>query len=272
SPAAISMIADLFPPSRRGAATSCFFLSSALGTVLSNAVGGAVAGTFGWRMVFFLAGLPGLLLALVLFTTVKEPQRGRYDPPAKSAEPAKAGFGAALRYIAGDRALLPLMVGLVIMAFCAAAKVTFIIPFFMRTHGLSVAQAGLLMAVGAVAFGATGTLVGGALADRLERRFPRAPYWLMGLSAALTAVFGVACVLATNVVASAVLLMIWSFVTAMWMGPGYAQASSRSPAHLRGTILAIQQVGSNLVGYGFGPLLTGVLSNLYSGEHSLRDR
>jgi MFS family permease len=270
SPAAMSMIADLFPPSRRAAATSFFFLSSALGTLLSNAVGGAVAAAYGWRTVFFLAGLPGLVLAVILFTTVKEPVRGRYDAPAKAAEPAKAGLRAAVSSVVRDRCLFALISGLVVMAFCAAAKVSFIIPFFMRTHDLSVAQAGMLMAAGAVVFGATGTLAGGAIADRLGKRFPGAPIWLLCVSAALTAVFGVACVVVGDLRVSAVLLMIWFFVGSLWLGPGYAQVSSRSPGQLRGTILAIQLVGSNLVGYGLGPLLTGVLSDMYSGEHSLR--
>src|SRR5690606_9272996 len=87
APTAMSMIADLFPKERRSTAMGIFWTSTAFGTARSLLLGGVIAAIYGWRAAFFVAGVPGLILAVLIFLTVREPARepdlgGRADEPA----------------------------------------------------------------------------------------------------------------------------------------------------------------------------------------------
>src|SRR5262245_16655093 len=81
TPSAHSLIADYFPRERRATAMAIFTIGANVGTFLASAGGGWVAHNIGWRPAFLMVGLPGLLIALVFFLSVREPQRGRWDPP-----------------------------------------------------------------------------------------------------------------------------------------------------------------------------------------------
>ncbi|WP_411287413.1 MFS transporter, partial [Phenylobacterium sp.] len=81
TPPANSLIADYYPPQRRSTALGYYAMGVTLGTVLANLIGGPVTGAFGWRMAFFVVGLPGILVAVLFKLTVKEPPRGYTDPP-----------------------------------------------------------------------------------------------------------------------------------------------------------------------------------------------
>jgi len=268
SPAAMSLISDFFPPSRRATATGLFFLSTSFGMAISNGFGGLITAEWGWRAAFFVAGVPGLILAAMLMLLVKEPPRGRFEAPTDHV--ARTGFGEALRVILADRRLLCVMLGLIVMAFCAAAKAAFVVAFLMRVHGLDVREAGALVALGAGLFGALGTLSGGLIADRLARRSASGPVWLIVTGATLTGIFGLAYTLAPPLAAAVAFLLIGQFVGTLHMGPAYALSATAAPPAVRGTAIAILQVGANLVGYGLGPFVAGVLSDFFAGGDSLR--
>src|SRR3546814_10095278 len=86
SPASMSFITDYFPKERRGLALSFFYMSSPIGMALTFSIGSVIAAAYGWHVAFFVAGGPGIILACLIFFTVREPIRGRYDArvPARS--------------------------------------------------------------------------------------------------------------------------------------------------------------------------------------------
>src|SRR6185436_17068102 len=81
TPPANSIIADYYPPKSRAAALGYYAMGVTLGTVMANLIGGPVAQHYGWRMAFFVLGLPGVLVGLLVWMTIKEPPRGFSDPP-----------------------------------------------------------------------------------------------------------------------------------------------------------------------------------------------
>src|SRR6202012_3171113 len=97
NPTAVSLIGDIVPEGRRATAIGAYYLAPGFGTVISFLVGGAVAATYGWRWTFLLAGGPGLLLALLLATTLRHPRRGGHAPVAPARKPP--GLLAVLAYI-----------------------------------------------------------------------------------------------------------------------------------------------------------------------------
>lgn len=80
SPPSHSLIADYFPPERRGTALSVYALAIPIGVMLANLLGGWGNLLVGWRWTFILNGLPGILLAVIVMATVKELPRGYSEP------------------------------------------------------------------------------------------------------------------------------------------------------------------------------------------------
>ncbi len=88
TPACNSIVGDYFPADRRAMAMTIFALGAPIGAWLGADMAGAVAAEYGWRSAFFVLGIPGLILALVIFLTIKEPARGQLDAVSASDAPS----------------------------------------------------------------------------------------------------------------------------------------------------------------------------------------
>src|SRR6478752_5841439 len=107
-PAAQSVLSDYFPPEKRATAMSVFLLAPPIGAFLGSAGGGWVGQEFGWRTVFFIATVPGVLLALAAWAWIAEPPRGRHDLERDGTVPS---IGAVLRRLLGLRSARQLLLG-----------------------------------------------------------------------------------------------------------------------------------------------------------------
>src|SRR5262245_16233862 len=106
-----SLIADYYPPDRRGKALGVFMMSAMAGYVLGIVVGGQIAQHWGWRNAFLTVGLPGLALAVVTQTVLREPRhRPEFAVPAGSLEP----FGASIRALLRKPAFVDLRIAVVL--------------------------------------------------------------------------------------------------------------------------------------------------------------
>ncbi len=163
APAATSMIADLFPKQHRAKAMSIFMLGLPIGIGLSFAISGSVAQAYGWRTAFLVAGIPGMLLAVAsLF--LREPRRG--GPEMGSAEVTIAsGQGTYLRILSSPTMRWLILSG-IIHNFCLYTLSSFMTPYMMRYHGLSVQDASFNSMLINGVFTLPGLLFGGVLGDR----------------------------------------------------------------------------------------------------------
>src|SRR6185436_5122625 len=160
SPPSHSLISDYFPKSRRGTAFSIFALGVPFGTALGNFVAGWSRDTFGWRATFFIAGLPGLLLALLMQITIKEPPRGYADrfltlkgqpvprdavrSPAKT--PAPPVFDV-FRFLLRKASFVHLSLGTALHSVAWYAGSVFNAPFLIRSHALTRTDAGFYLGI-----------------------------------------------------------------------------------------------------------------------------
>jgi predicted MFS family arabinose efflux permease len=268
SPTSLSLISDLFPPNKRSTAVGCFFLSNAFGATASIFIGGFVTAQYGWRTAMLIAGIPGLILAVVLFATVKEPKRGGTDLKQVQAKPA--GLGEVLRFFVANPAMLHLMMGAAILTAAVATIGAWLPSFGMRFHGLSIKQAGIAAAVAAGFCGALGSVLGGILSDRLAKSGPRRRLDFCAVVCCMAVVIATAAVLTDSTAASMVL-----FSTAMMCGFACYPASfgtmlGLADANMRGMSAASLQIATNLIGYGLGPYMVGLLSDYVGGDGSLR--
>lgn len=287
TPPAQSLIADYFVPSRRATAVSIYALGVPLGGMLASVFGGQLAGLSGaeygawveamgigglfgdldwaqvegWRVAFVVVGVPGLLLSLLVWRTVKEPPRGYTDPAALQGL-EKASFKEALGVLSKKPAYRHIVFGATLASFVGYGVGQFTTSFLLRTHGLTIQQASLLYGVVLGVMAAIGVFSSGWLSDRMAKRFPNALSWLpsvgMGLSVPLYAIG----FLVDNLWLAVPMLMVAAMIHYFYLGPMYAVSGGVVDSRMRATSVAITLFVVNLLGYGLGPPVIGALSTM----------
>ena len=164
TPAAHSLIADLAPPEKRASAISFYSLGIPIGGLLGMVIGGLVADAYGWRAAFFLAGIPGILMALVVWLVLRDPRMANLTKG--QAAPAVPSIWVAFREVVSSRAFVYLMIAGTAAAFLGYGKATWTTIFFQRTHNLTPGEVGFWFGIGGGIAGVLGTWAGGWFADR----------------------------------------------------------------------------------------------------------
>lgn len=262
TPPSQSLISDYFPDSRRSTAMAVFNLGVPIGSFFGFLFGGFMNDTLGWRWAFILAGLPGLLLALIIRLTMKEPPRGHADNLEVEADSGQASLPQALRGLFERRSFIRLVLGGTCGIFIVYVTNTWLPPLFIRLHGLTAGQFGLWIALAIGPGGALGALGGGYLADKLKARQARAEIWLLMASTALTCPLMLATVLIRNTTLALICMFVMYTLAYVWMGPTSAMVQRVVPVHSRALATGIQLFVANVTALAFGPPLVGLASDL----------
>jgi MFS family permease len=257
TPAAHSMIADLYPPERRSSAMSVYGLGQPVGVVVGSMVGGLVAHHWGWRAAFMVVGLPGILLALLTPVLLKDPRRR-----AAAAKPLQAvRLGEVIGEILKSKTFMYMLVSGSVIAFLAYGMVVWTNIFFIRHFGLTVGQVGVWLGLVSGLAGAAGTLLGGVLADRFGRGRP-ARYLtivVIGLIGALP--FQLAAYSVSDWRLALVLLVIPYACLNLHYGPAWALVQGVVRPQSRAMASAVKLFVQALIGIGGGPVLFGLASD-----------
>ena len=170
SPTIISLISDYFEPRRRSFAIGVCYMSTAFGVSASFLIGSLVASAHGWRTAFWVAGIPGLLLAAAIASTLREPARGVADSQGGSTGSIVIPpmFGA-LAQIRRDRALLHLTIAITLSALVFSSLWIWCGSILIRFHLFSLPEVGRLVAVAGL-FQAAGSWLGGYIGQRAAKR------------------------------------------------------------------------------------------------------
>lgn len=272
SPTGMSILSDYFDENKRSTAISIWYLSSGVGFALAFFVGGWIVQNHDWRWSFFLAGMPGLLLAPLLCLTVREPMRGSQDRTSDS-----------------DIAVLPLITRLAMLfkrpglALCVAAITciaagiygmsTWLASFLISSHDFSIAKAGLTVAIAYGILGSFGGLAAGFGADYINARRggfdPGRTAMLGAVVPLITAFCGIGAVAATQVPLVLAFLMLTGLFSASYNGPIYAVIVTIAGPQLRGLAVSAVQMSANLIGVGLGAWLIGKVSDLVGGRDGI---
>jgi MFS family permease len=170
TPPSTSILADKFPAERRPLALTIFALGACLGAWLGSSVAGQAAEHSGWRTAFLVLGIPGLLIAVLVRLTVREPRRGALDgAPVQVSR----SFSDTLRYIREHRSAIHLVVGGSVATLWSWGLVWWTPAFLQRSHQLSVGEAGALLGPMHLYAGTAGTLVAGWFMGRTAAADPR---------------------------------------------------------------------------------------------------
>jgi len=261
TPPANSLIADYYPPKRRSTALGFYAMGVTLGTVLANLIGGPVTDAFGWRAAFFIVGAPGLLVAIVLKLTVKEPPRGYTDPPG-TVRRETSRFGDGLRELASKKSFWAMAAGATIAAFCGYGISSFQSLFINRTFGLTAGEAALWINAPVGIASAVGTVATGWLAERMARRHPTAIAWLPAIGLTASVPLYVLAFSTDHLWICLVALSVAGCIKYGYLAAQYTIGQGVVSAQVRAVSTAILLFLVNLLGYGLGPLFIGALSDL----------
>ena len=271
SPPAHAMISDYYPPEQRATALSIYSTGVHIGVLVGFLAGGFISQMLGWRAAFMAVGLPGVIFAIIFFLTVKEPERGRWESSAQSEY--KPTLGTTFRVLARYRSFWYLAAGAGLTAFAGYGNGNFTPSFLMRSHGLEVANVGILLAIFGGGGGMLGTLLGGYLADRIGATDKRWYFWIPSIAGAIAFPLSLPYLLLENTTIVIGLMFIVTILINTYLGPCLAISHSLVPPAMRALTSAILFFVLNLIGLGMGPLTAGLLSDFLSasyGEDGLR--
>mgnify|MGYP003628304675 CR=1 FL=1 len=225
APASHSLIADLFPPERRAGALGIMGAAVPVGAFLAYAGGGYVTEMFSWRVAFMLAGLPGILIALLIWFTVPDPR-------------GKVSLAKAFQPVAG---------------------------LFVRVHGMNYGELGWKLGVMVGITGGFGAWFGGKVGDMIGKRDPVLPLLVSGLVLLIAAPGMIAAIYAGNANLAIVLLGFPTFAATFYFGPSFAAVQALASDRTRAMAVAIYLMVAGLIGLGLGPVFVGGLSDYFAG-------
>ena len=271
SPPAHSMIADLYPPEKRSTAMGFYTLGISAGIMIAYLAGGWVVENIGWREAFFIVGIPGILLAIVVRTTVIEPPRGHSENRSDKGEhpPIAAVFGFLLR----RRSFLHMAIGAGLSSFAGYAVISFFPSFIIRSYEMQIVLLGTWLGLILGIAGGLGFFSGGFFADYFGRSRQRNAMWFIAATQLASAAVSIGVYLAPSAHMALLLFILPAIISNFYLAPVLAQTQSLVPLRMRGVASAIVLLIINLIGLGLGPLVVGALSDALAprfGDESLR--
>src|SRR5579864_2794455 len=179
TPGANSLLSDYFPATRRAMALTVFSLGAPIGAYLGYNVAGAVADQYGWRAVFYVLGIPGVLAGLLVWLTVREPKRGCLDSGSDGG--LAPSVKATLRFMWRQRSAVHTMMGTAVCALWGWGLMFWTPTFLQRTYHMTPGQAGNLTGNIHLVGGALATLATGGLMGLKVMSDARRIVWLLGI-------------------------------------------------------------------------------------------
>lgn len=273
APASVSLIGDSFPKEKRGFMLSIWSIGNLIGTAIGLIMGGIVAEAFGWRWVFYIVGVPGLIAAFLIWRTA-EPKRGAFDRAGDSAQDEigathgsiSGNIGQVVKQLWKTPTYWVLVAAFICSFFIIGAALAWMPTFLSREFNLTLAKAGTVSG-GVLAGGSlVGTLIGGWLADFLQRRRPQ------GRMIVTTAAFLLGApltwlALSMHTLPAFIVTFVFAIIClSLCLGPIQAILQDIIPPHIRSTAVGLALLLGHLLGDAASPLIVGIISE---STHSL---
>lgn len=272
SPSATSLISDYFPRDRRATAFAIYGLGVPLGMLLGMPLGGWLAEVYGWRTTFIVVGAPGILFALLVGLTLREPPRGYSEPEPRKLD-YDASFLQVVRELLSSPAYRHAVIAMATGGLGMLCGSIWLPSFLTRSYGVGLMEIGIIMAVINGVARSLGVYLGGVLTDRLVRIDPT---WNLRLSGWVTAAafpINAAAYLVFDLYATLALLTIASALEGFSGGPVMNTCQRLAPLHGRAVSTAFNLFVVSIFSLGIGMQIIGVISDALSasyGDESLR--
>lgn len=259
NPPSHSIISDLYKPEERATAMAIFSLGVNLGVMFGYLIGGWVNEFLDWRWAFVVAGVPGLLIALVVRFTMVEPPRGYADDIAE--KPPAPPFWSVVRHMARNAIIRQIVAGTTLISFAGYAAIAWVPVYLQRVHGYTTGESGTVLAIAIGIFGGLGTFFGGYLADRLAKRDEGWRAWIVAIAGVIYLPFGYLSITAQDPFWAAAWFFGPAIFGGVYLGTNFASLQSQLPVQMRSVGAAINLFILNIIGLGLGPLSVGAISD-----------
>ncbi|NTS64288.1 MFS transporter [Sphingomonas sp. HHU CXW] len=274
-PPSHSIIADLYPPEKRASAMAIYSLGVLLGGGLGMMIGGFVAHAYNWRVAMMVVGLPGVVLAIIVWLFMAEPRRGLSDAQrAMDAPAAMPSLGDGIAAMWRDPVALYLVAAVTITSLVGYALTGWGPSYMQRSLGFSMLEVSKYVALPAALIGSTSALLGGAAADRAAKRYGlHAQSWVVAVFKVVAFPFAVGFYFVDDPRFALASYFIAALFAGAYLGPTFALIQHLAPIRLRAVWAALTLLVINLIGLGLGPFLVGKLSDHLQpsyGTQSLR--
>ncbi len=268
TPPSHAIIADLFPKARRAFALSVYAFGSPMGVIIAYLAGAWLTQEYGWRVTLFVFGLPGILVALLVYRFLPEPPRGHSELTDGEPPITPARLGEALRILFSKPAFRQNAFASGLFAFLWFGLMSWVPSFFTRSHDMSLSEVGawLALALGVSQF--AGTWVGGWLGDKLSARDARWYPWLCAGAMLISTPFYFVVYLAADSTIAMIALFCAVFFSIMQSGPQHWVTQAVAGPRMRATATATYLLVVNLIA-GFGAQLVGWLSETFKPTYGV---
>jgi predicted MFS family arabinose efflux permease len=262
TPSCNSIICDYFPAPRRPMALTIFCLGAPIGAWIGADMAGAVAHAYGWRAAFLVLGIPGVLLALLIMATIREPKRGCLDVVQSDDNPT---LMETMRFCLQQRSAVHVMMGSGLSALWGWGLMWFIPTFLQRTYGLDVGAAGAIVGPIHLVMGIGASLLTAWMLARPSYTDPRKIVYLLGAVTAVATVPSILAIYTHNLALATVSL--WLFIPGIYfyIGPAFALGQNLAPPKMRAMFSAIALLIANVFNLIVAPQGVGLLSDYFAG-------
>ena len=260
SPPAHSIISDLYPPKKRATALAIYSTGISIGILLGFLIGGWVNQYLGWRTTFLLVGIPGILLALILRFTLKEPPRGLSEKGKDNVDQHHS-MKDVFRLLRERKSFRYIALGAGLAAYVSYTVTSWLPPFMARVHGMSSAEIGtwlsLIIGIGS----GIGYFMGGYITDRLSRKDKRWYLWLPAIALLFAIPLSLVAFFASGKNTMLLAIVLPAFLNSLYLAPCIALTHGIVNVRMRALSSAILFFVLNIIGLGLGPFIGGVLSD-----------
>ena len=263
TPACNAIIGDYFPANRRPMAMTIFALGAPIGAWLGADMAGAVSHAYGWRAAFLVLGVPGVILALIVYLTVKEPKRGRLD--AVSDTVAAPSLMDSLRFIRIQKSAFHVIMGSGLSALWGWGLMWFTPTFIQRTYGVNEGVAGGIVGPIHLVMGIGASLWTAWLLSSPSFTVPRRSVYLRAAVPGLATIPSIIAYYTHSLPLATA--MWWIFIPAIYfyIGPAFALGQNLAPPKMRAMFTAIALLVANVFNLIVAPQAVGLMSDYFAG-------
>ena len=271
SPPAHSIISDYYPAEKRATALGIYSLGIPVGILFGFLAGGWLNQFFGWRVAFFVVGVPGIILAILVKLSLGEPIRGMSEGRADTAP--HPTVKETFTFLWSKRSFRHLAFGGGLTAFVGYGVVTWVPSFLIRSYGMQTGEVGTYLGLILGIPGGIGIVLGGWMADRYGSRDTRWYLWIVTVALLLGVPFSLGIYLTDSAGMALLFLCIPVLLGNFYQATTFSQTQGLVPLRMRAVAAAVLLFILNIIGLGAGPQAIGLLSDFLEpsyGQESLR--
>lgn len=273
SPPSHSMISDLYGKEERAGALGVYSLGIPLGIMsayfITVILMGADPTAVDWRRIFIILGVSGILLAVLVVFTIREPKRGAMEAASHKDVP-KIPFGQALGTLLTIRSWWWMCFGIAFASFAAYALSGFQTKYIGLMEpdmsGERLRQILIFLGIINGLFYASGTFLGARFVDKQAKKSVRAYGWIPAVSILIALPIGLLSLWVPSINMHLVLIAPFQFLLGVYLGPSFAIAQTLAPVHIRAMSTALFFFILNMIALGGGPTIAGILIDVFASD------